>query len=187
MEVKTDSMVLFWRNSSRFSNWYDNIQILTPIKDDQGNQLIFRNSEALFMFFKALLFNDPDTAQLILKNQLPSKVKSLGRQIKNFDQSTWDREKEEIMYMACMMKFSSDPELMGYLLDTEDLELVEASPLDNIWGIGLAPDDPKALDKANWKGLNLLGKVLMRVRADLIAEADKQIDDIISENSDSNE
>ncbi len=182
MEVKTDSMLLFWRNSSRFSNWYDNIQILTPIKDDQGNRLVFRNSEALFMFFKALFFKDAETAQEILRNQLPTKAKQLGRQIKNFDQAAWDQEKEELMYMACMMKFSSDPEMMGYLLDTGDLELVEASPLDPIWGIGLAPDDPAALDKANWKGLNLLGKALMRVRSDLISEADKQIDEIISEN-----
>lgn len=178
MEVTANNKLLFWQNNSPLSNWYPGLKIQSPW--GVGNQtLVFDNSEAIFMFLKAMLFKDPETAQLIADKQDPSNVKRLGRQVKNFDQEIWDQEKEEIMYLACMMKFTRDPDMMEHLLKTNDLELVEASPYDTIWGIGLRPDDPKAPYEENWLGQNLLGKVLMRVRAEIVAEAIAQTETIM--------
>ena len=71
------------------------------------------------------------------------------------------------MYEGCRAKFSSSADLRAQLLATENKLLAEASPYDKIWGIGLAPSDKSAENPDNWKGLNLLGKVLMKVREDL--------------------
>jgi hypothetical protein len=181
MEIRTEDKVLFWHNDSPLSNWYPGLSITAPFGEG-GKGIVFHNSEAIFMFLKAVLFKDVETAQLIVDNQSPPSVKGLGRQIKNFDQAVWDREKEECMYIACMLKFTRDQDMMEYLLGTNDLMIVEASPVDKIWGIGLAPDDPKAGDEKNWTGQNLLGKVLMRVRAEIVSELVKQAEDMMKEN-----
>jgi len=116
------------------------------------------------MYLKALIFADIDTALAILSAQGPSEAKKLGRSAIPFDQESWDIVKQQLMYIANYAKFDKNEELKKALLATDNKLLVEASPYDKIWGIGLSKDDPKALNPANWKGLNLLGEVLMDVR-----------------------
>ena len=84
--------------------------------------------------------------------------------MRGFDDAVWQRERYGIVVEGSVHKFASDPALRAYLLCTGDRVLVEASPLDRIWGIGLAADDERALDPARWRGLNLLGFALMEAR-----------------------
>lgn len=91
-------------------------------------------------------------------------IKNYGREVQNFDQEKWSAECESVVYKAILAKFSSDQHLKKILVETGDDILAEASPLDKIWGIGLAPNDPKVQDINAWDGSNLLGKCLMKAR-----------------------
>jgi ribA/ribD-fused uncharacterized protein len=166
MQVQTSTHIFFWKHDSIYSNFF----YPCTININAGNKtLTFTSSEALFMYLKATMFNDDYMAQGIYNDQRPWMAKRLGKLVKGFNNEAWAEMREQAMYIACWEKFSQNPDLAAELLCTGDLELVEASPIDFIWGVGLAPDDPAVLDPANWKGLNLLGKTLMRVRADLLA------------------
>ena len=132
--------------------------------------MYFDNSEAVMMWLKACLFGDTEVADRIYWLQEPKGVRDLGRLIKPFDQALWEEHREAVMYETVYAKFSQNDHMKASLLLTADKILVEASPYDKIWGVGLAPNDPLVLDEANWKGLNLLGKALMAVRATLLAE-----------------
>lgn len=125
--------------------------------------VVFPTSEHVFMYKKAMFFNDTDAAYKIISSFHPAEAKRLGRKVKGFDASLWEKRREEAMYEACLAKFSV-PSLREYLLGTHDLILVEASPTDSIWGIGMDERTKGIENPENWKGLNLLGKVLMRVR-----------------------
>jgi ribA/ribD-fused uncharacterized protein len=164
MQVQTSTHIFFWKHDSIYSNFYQpcHITICSPDKT-----LTFVNSEALFMYLKAVMFDDSYMAQCIYDDQRPFAAKAAGKKVLGFNNKLWAESREEAMYIACWEKFSQNENLAVELLNTGDLILVEASPIDFVWGVGLAPDDPNVLDPANWKGLNLLGNVLMRVRADL--------------------
>ena len=84
--------------------------------------------------------------------------------VENFDEETWIAHREAIVLEGSIHKFSQHPDLRTFLLSTGDRVLVEASPVDPIWGIGLAADDPRATDPGKWRGLNLLGFALMKTR-----------------------
>ncbi|MCO1582483.1 NADAR family protein [Crossiella sp. SN42] len=137
--------------------------------DDDGLRL--RSAEHYMMFHKALLFEDQDTAAKILAADHPGEAKTLGRQVRSFDQETWAARRFDIVVAGNLLKFTQHPDLGAYLLATGDRVLVEASPLDPVWGIGLAADDPRAADPAQWPGENLLGFALMAVRDRLRAAA----------------
>lgn len=125
----------------------------------------FATAEHYMMWRKATLFNDHTTATRILTVAHPNAAKTLGRQITGFDQHEWERHRYDIVVAGNVAKFGQHPALRAYLLGTGDRVLVEASPLDRIWGIGLTADHPYATDPARWRGLNLLGFALMRTRA----------------------
>lgn len=129
------------------------------------NDKMFNFSEQCFMYQKALLFNDFGVAEQILNETDVRTIKALGRKVKDFDNELWDKHKEDFMYNACYAKFSQNDELKDFLLNTGNREIVEASPVDNIWGIGFSSDN--AMENINKWGQNLLGKVLMKVRAEL--------------------
>jgi ribA/ribD-fused uncharacterized protein len=128
---------------------------------------VFRTAEHYMMFRKALLFEDAATAEAILQARTPNEAKSLGRKVKKFDQAVWLAHREEIVFTGNVAKFSQKKALRTFLLDTGSLILVEASPVDAIWGIGLAEADPNARLPAAWPGLNLLGFALVKVREQL--------------------
>ena len=132
--------------------------------DFQENGVAYHTTEQYMMSRKALLFEDQETYRRIMEADNPRDYKSLGREVKNFNKATWDAQKFEIVVRGNIAKFSRNAELMEYLLSTEDKILVEASPYDNIWGVNLASDNPDIQDPNNWRGENLLGFALTKVR-----------------------
>lgn len=121
------------------------------------------------MHRKALLFADRDLAEQILRAPSPGAAKSLGRSVRGFVEALWTRHRRDIVTDGNLAKFSQSPKLREYLATTRRRVLAEASPLDRVWGIGLAADDDDAKDPLKWRGLNLLGFALMEVR-DRLAE-----------------
>ncbi|MFI5984862.1 NADAR family protein [Streptomyces sp. NPDC051555] len=130
----------------------------------------YATAEHWMMAEKARLFEDAEAERAALTATSPAAAKKAGRLVRGFDADTWERERFGIVVAGSAAKFASSPELRGYLLGTGKRVLVEASPVDRIWGIGLAPDDPGALDPARWRGLNLLGFALMAAREQLAAQ-----------------
>jgi ribA/ribD-fused uncharacterized protein len=123
------------------------------------------------MYQKALLFNDPEVGAEVLTTTSPKTVKALGRKVRNFDEGVWVANRERIVRQGNVCKFTlavrpeDAVDLKAKLLATADKKLVEASPLDRIWGVGFGPKNAEA-NRAKW-GLNLLGKALMEVREEL--------------------
>jgi ribA/ribD-fused uncharacterized protein len=127
----------------------------------------YATAEHYMMAGKARLFGDDATAVKILTAPSPGAVKALGRQVRGFDQTSWDAHRFDLVVAGNVAKFAQHPDLRAYLARTGTRILVEASPVDRIWGIGLAATDPRAPDPAAWRGLNLLGFALMQARAHL--------------------
>ncbi len=119
---------------------------------------------------KARLFSDAALRSQILDAREPAEHKRLGRAVGGFDEATWARARFKIVVTASLNKFGQNSALRAYLLATTDEVLVEASPSDRVWGIGLAPTDPAVADPARWRGENLLGFALMCARATLAGE-----------------
>ena len=130
----------------------------------------YSSAEQYMMAEKARTFGDDETLEKILSAKLPMKIKALGREVRGFDGKKWDSVKFEIVVRGNMAKFSQNRELLSFLLGTGDAMLVEASPKDCIWGVGLKESDRDILDPDKWKGENLLGKALMEVRSKLSAQ-----------------
>nr|GID90027.1 hypothetical protein Ade03nite_89510 [Actinoplanes derwentensis] len=128
----------------------------------------FATAEHYMMWRKAKLFGDEVMAGKILAAGHPHEAKKLGGRVAGFDQRIWDEHRMPIVVAGNLAKFSADPALRDYLTATGDRILVEASPMDRIWGIGLTRDDERAADPYRWRGLNLLGFALMEVRARLV-------------------
>jgi ribA/ribD-fused uncharacterized protein len=151
----------FWHAPSPFSQW-------TPCTFTVGGNT-FSCTEQFMMHGKAMLFGDHATALEILGTTDPATQKRLGRRVTPFDDAVWKRERERIVYEGNHAKFTQNPALLEALLATRGTTLVEASPLDRVWGVGMAASNPAIHDPSKWRGLNLLGKVLTRLRDDLIA------------------
>lgn len=130
----------------------------------ESEGIVYQTAEHYMMAKKAQLFGDDVLFDAIIAAQKPGKAKALGRQVKGFDFHTWTANRCEIVVQGNLLKFAQHEALKRFLLQTYDRILVEASPVDNIWGIGLAKDDPKVLDPAQWEGENWLGFCLMEVR-----------------------
>ncbi|WP_118974159.1 NADAR family protein [Taibaiella koreensis] len=142
--------------ASCFSQWW-----IAPF-EAEGHR--YPSAEHWMMAQKALLFNDAPMAEQIRKSASPAAAKKLGRQVQSFNTAIWDDHKFEIVRQGNVYKFTQHPELGQFLQDTGARVLVEASPVDPVWGIGMAADDPRAGNPLQWKGMNLLGFALMAVR-----------------------
>ncbi|WP_377274323.1 NADAR family protein [Peterkaempfera sp. SMS 1(5)a] len=125
----------------------------------------YASAEHWMMAAKARLFEDEAVLGRILSAATPAEAKKLGRLVRGFDGAAWERERFGLVVAGNVAKFGQDRDLCGYLLGTGRRVLVEASPMDRVWGIGLAADDERAADPARWRGLNLLGFALMEARA----------------------
>lgn len=125
---------------------------------------MYPTAEHYMMAQKAKLFGDEQAYINILAAPSPSKAKALGRKVKGFDEKLWVAQRFPMVLRGNTAKFEQNAELKDYLINTENLVLVEASPVDKVWGIGLAASDERALDPRTWCGLNLLGFALMKAR-----------------------
>jgi ribA/ribD-fused uncharacterized protein len=150
----TDEFVLFWHGP--FSQWHPSRFTVEGID--------YNCAEQFMMAEKARVFHDRTTENEILSAFDPSVQKKLGRKVQNFDAKTWDLVAQDVVYRGNVAKFTQNADLKRVLLETGERTLVEASPYDKIWGIGLSIDDPRALNPDKWLGTNWLGQVLMRVR-----------------------
>lgn len=160
--------LLFWGHKTRdrevnktcLSQWYH-----SPFKHGDD---CYSTAEHYMMVQKAIMFQAYDLAREILKDDDPSRAKALGRRVPNFDRSVWDEKKFYIVVAGNELKFSQNPELLSYLHSTGKRILVEASPNDQVWGIGLTEDHPDATNPTRWKGENQLGFALMKVRDQIL-------------------
>ena len=150
----------FYKMSHPFSNWYKCTFI-----DQDGIE--YSCSEQYMMAEKAKLFGDDAVWEKIMACNNPRDHKNLGRKVKNFDKEKWEKYAREIVYQGLYYKFSQNLKLLEKLMETKGTLIVEASPYDNIWGIGLGENDPRIHDPRNWKGMNWLGEVLTKLRDDL--------------------
>lgn len=162
--ITSDKYHFFWRGS--FSQWVPSSFIVDGV--------VYSHAEQYMMYQKALLFDDKVIAQKILDEKHPRNQKKLGRKIKGFDESKWKENRERIVYEGNYAKFTQNKDIYNELIATKNKILVEASPVDKIWGIGMAEDDPKIEDENQWKGLNLLGKVLTKLKNDLMTNQIKE-------------
>lgn len=126
--------------------------------------LEYATAEHWMMWSKATLFGDTETASQVLAADHPNAAKTLGRTVRGFDEAVWEDRRYAIVVAGSVAKFGQNADLKRFLLGTGDRVLVEASPVDRIWGIGLAASDPRAADPDKWLGLNLLGMALMEAR-----------------------
>ena len=170
----TDKHVLFWGEWP--SNWY-NAEFDAETKiDGKLEKHHFFNSEQYFMFIKAVVFGDKETAEKILKTKSPKKAKELGRIVRNYDDKVWNDLRYKVMVDANKAKFSQNPDLKELITSDEfkGKGFVESSPVDLCWGTGFAESHPYADDETKWKGKNLLGKALDEVREWLIEQEKKK-------------
>ena len=143
----------------------------TEVKSFESEFAAYATAEHWMMAEKARLFGDVDAERLAIDAANPALAKAAGRTVRDFDETVWRRERFEIVVRGSVHKFSSSPDLHQYLLRTGDRVLVEASPRDRVWGIGLGSQNDAAERPAAWRGLNLLGFALMEARARLRADA----------------
>ena len=143
-------------NKSCFSQWFE--------RSFKHNSIHYPTAEHWMMAEKARLFKDEYTLAKIVNCRTPAQAKKLGRSVQGFDQTTWEAYRSEIVVRGNLLKFKQHEDLWDFLNNTKDRVLVEASPMDRIWGIGLASDAPGIEYPGNWRGLNLLGYALMETR-----------------------
>jgi ribA/ribD-fused uncharacterized protein len=128
------------------------------------DEVEYKTAEHWMMAEKARLFHDSKIIDKIVNAKTPAEAKKLGRLVNNFDADKWDLHKFEIVIKGNFHKFNQNQNLKEFLINTNDRVIVEASPVDPIWGIGLATDHPYVENPILWKGENLLGFALMEVR-----------------------
>ncbi|HEY9007703.1 MAG TPA: NADAR family protein [Ohtaekwangia sp.] len=157
--------IFFWGHAAKhgesigkfiFSQWYPSAFIVDGIT--------YKTAEHWMMAQKASLFDEPDIFNKIIASDKPGEVKALGRAIRNFDELQWDKWKYDIVRTGSIHKFHQNKTLRDYLLATGDKVIVEASPSDFIWGIGLSQDEKMVENPYVWRGTNLLGFALMEAR-----------------------
>lgn len=154
-------------NKGCLSNWFpasSHFYWITPDSKIKKTNIVVPTSEHSLMLQKASVFGDFETFLKITCTDSPKDAKMLGRQVCNFQPEVWDQIKYQACVLACKSKFTSNPRLREFLISTGDEELVECSPTDKIWGIGIGLDNPDWKDKSKWQGKNLLGLALMEVR-----------------------
>jgi ribA/ribD-fused uncharacterized protein len=160
--------LLFWGHrpskdgrltSSCFSQWWKSSFAVDGVT--------YATAEHWMMACKARLFGDSEMLKQILAEPAPDKVKRLGRKVSGIDTATWNAHKYAFVREGNLHKFSQHPAMKAFLLSTGEQVIVEASPYDTIWGIGLGANAPEALDPREWRGENLLGFALMEVRDQL--------------------
>ena len=143
-----------------FSNWY--------LASFEYAGIKYTSSEQFMMNQKVLMFGQHELSKQIKGTDNPQEQKKLGKtHFPEFSAEIWDRNCYTVVKRGIRAKFQQNDEIKRILLDTRNAVLVEASPLDRIWGVGVGAE--KAVDVRTWRGKNLLGRALMEIRMDLKA------------------
>jgi len=150
----TDKYIFFY--GGIFSQWHLCDIVIDNIK--------YCTCEQYMMIKKAELFDDNYALGQIMSSSDPAAQKSWGRRVKNFDQNKWEKIARKVVFDANYAKFTQHDNLKQQLMDSGDKVIVEASPTDCIWGVGLRATSSKILDSKNWRGTNWLGEAIMKVR-----------------------
>lgn len=129
--------------------------------------LRYPTAEHWMMAEKARTFGDERALAEILLVEDPQSAKVLGRAVEPYDDAVWSARRGDAVVKGNLAKFTQHPALGAWLVATGDRILVEASPTDKVWGVGLGITDPAVRDPRKWRGANLLGFALMRVRDEL--------------------
>ena len=159
--VRQQPAVFFWKDDEDngcFSNWYHRKFVIDGFE--------YLHVEQYMMAQKAKLFHDSERYTAILRSTKPWECKDLGKQVTPFDSKTWDSVKYEVVKTGNRAKYEQNPDLKAKLLNTGNAVLAEASPSDKIWGIGLDAAAAANTDPTEWPGQNLLGRILMELRAE---------------------
>ena len=169
---------LFW--GGPFSQWCPSDFVIDGV--------LYNCTEQWMMASKARIFGDDAAEKAIMESVDPREQKGYGKQVRNFNKARWEAIEDNgkpycwnIVYQGNYAKFTQNPGLKEYLIDTDNKTLVEASPYDCIWGIGWGEDDEEALDRSKWRGTNWLGEVLTQLREDFL----KETSDIIAQQKES--
>lgn len=157
----SEKFTFFWNGP--FSQWH-------PSPFTIGD-ITYNCAEQYMMACKALLFEDLITYTKIMASDSPAEQKRLGREVRNFDTEKWNGVAKCVVKKGNIAKFIQNPELKKVLLETRGTTLVEASPVDKIWGVGLEENDPRIQDRSQWQGTNWLGEVLTEVREEMLTYA----------------
>jgi ribA/ribD-fused uncharacterized protein len=139
-----------------FSQWYS--------AAFEVDNILYATAEHYMMAEKARLFENDAIVNKIIQAKHPGEAKQLGREIQNFNETLWQEKRMQIVVKGNLAKFSQNQALKTFLINTQHRILVEASPVDKTWGIGLAADHELVTQPEKWPGLNLLGFALMKVR-----------------------
>jgi ribA/ribD-fused uncharacterized protein len=142
-----------------FSQWW-----VSPFVVDG---ITYKTAEHWMMAKKAELFNDNEVLEKIIQANSPAEAKKFGREVRNYDDTLWLANRYEIVKQGNIYKFNQNLDLKAFLINTKERVLVESSPVDAIWGIGMASDHKDIQNPEKWRGLNLLGFALMEVRDEL--------------------
>jgi ribA/ribD-fused uncharacterized protein len=177
-----EKFTFFWETYSPLSQWHES-KFKAPSYMWPNNfyenlvkrqvfpsEIEFTSAEQYMMYCKAMLFIDFETAKQILASNDPRKIKELGRQVKRFNDDTWYVFRWRFVYAGNKYKFIQNGGLRESLFKTQGTTLVETSPYDKVWGIGLKASDPRALDRSTWQGKNLLGEILTELRVELMGD-----------------
>ena len=164
LTLTRDDFVFFWGHEDRekgltkvcLSQWYQCPFVI------EGQY--YNCAEQYMMAEKARIFGDEEIRQQILAEYSQMAMKKLGRKVRNYDDEIWKEKRFDVVVKGNIAKFSQNEKLLDFLLSTDDKILVEASPKDTVWGIGLDESSPEAIQPRKWIGENLLGFALMEVR-----------------------
>ncbi len=144
------------------SNWH--------LSEFEVDGVEFSSMEQYMMYKKAEVFGDGETKNKIMSTRDTARIKELGREVGNFNNTVWNGVRQIIVYNGLYAKYSQNRELKEKLLGTGDRMLAESSFEDKIWGTGVSMRDDARFDMTAWKGQNLLGFATMLVRERLKKE-----------------
>ena len=152
--MTTDKYIFFWGGT--FSQWCPSKFTIDGVE--------YNCTEQYMMAKKAMMFNDFDAYREIMLEKQPAIQKAIGKKVRGFDKDKWETYCRKIVYDGNLAKFTQNPKMKAELIASGNLEIVEASPSDIIWGIGMHETHPDILDKSKWLGTNWLGEAIMEVR-----------------------